>query len=130
MTYILSLGIIVLFSFLGEVLKAIIPLPIPANIYGMILLFLALCFKIIKVERINTVAHYLISIMLMFFIMPAVSIMDSFNLIKDNLISILIAIIVPTIAVVVVSALVTQWIEKISCKKEKKEDIKLLGNGK
>ena len=114
---------------LHGVLKVIIPLPIPANIYGMMLLFLALCLKIIKIESINTVAQYLISIMLMFFIMPAVSIMDSFDLIKDNLISILITIVVPTIAVVIVSGLVTQWIEKITMKKEEKEEIKLLGDG-
>lgn len=114
MQYVVSFGIILLFSFLGEILKAVIPLPIPASIYGMVLLFLALEFKIVKLEKINTVAHYLISIMLIFFIMPAVSIMDSFDLLRENLIPILIAIIIPTIIVVIVTGRVTQRIEKIS----------------
>lgn len=120
MEYIVSLGIIIFFSLLGEILKAIIPLPIPASIYGMILLFLALQFKIVKIEKINSVAQYLISIMLIFFIMPAVSIMDSFNLLTENFIPILIAIILPAILVVIVTGLVTQSVESLSNKLRKK----------
>lgn len=120
MEYVISLGIILLFSLLGEILKAIIPLPIPASIYGMVLLFLALQFKIVKIEKIGNVAQYLISIMLIFFIMPAVSIMDSFSLLTENLIPILIAIIVPTILVVIITGSVTQSVEKISKKWNKK----------
>lgn len=113
MDYIVSLGIILFFSLFGEILKFIIPLPIPASIYGMLLLFLSLEFKIIKIEKINKVAHYLISIMLVFFIMPAVSIMDSFDLLTNNLIPILISIIVPTILVIVVTGRTTQRLEKV-----------------
>lgn len=120
MEHAVGLGIILLFSFIGEVLKSVLPFPIPASIYGMILLFLALQFKIVKLEKINNVAHYLIGIMLIFFIMPAVSIMDSFGLIRDNLIPILVAIVVPTIVVVIVTGRVTQRVEKI-CEKVKKK---------
>lgn len=121
MKHIFSLGLILLFCLLGEVLKAILPFLIPASIYGMVLLFLALELKIIKLEQISGVAHYLISIMLIFFIMPAVSIMDSFSLIKNHVFKILIAIIIPTILVVIVTGLVTQKIEKISKKHHKEE---------
>ena len=112
MEIVTSFGMILLFSLLGEILKYIIPLPIPANIYGMILLFLALNFKLVKLEKINTVAQYLITIMLIFFIMPAVSIMDSFDLLTENFITILIDIIIQTILVVISTGLVTQGIEK------------------
>lgn len=118
MKHALGLGIIILFAFIGEIIKSILPFPIPASIYGMILLFLALKFKVIKLEQINKIAHYLIGIMLIFFIMPAVSIMDSFNLIKDNLIQILIAIIIPTILVVIVTGLVTQKVETVYKKRK------------
>lgn len=121
MKHIFSLGIILLFCLLGEILKAILPFSIPASIYGMVLLFLALELKIVKLEQINHLAHYLISIMLIFFIMPAVSIMDSFSLIKSHVFKILIAIILPTILVVIVTGLVTQKVEKLSKKNPKKE---------
>ncbi len=97
------------------------PLPIPASIYGMVLLFISLELKIIKLEQISNVAHYFISIMLIFFIMPAVSIMDSFSLIKNHVFEILIAIIIPTILVVIVTGLVTQKVEKLSMRHQKKE---------
>lgn len=121
MKHIFSLGIILLFCLIGEILKAILPFSIPASIYGMVLLFLALELKIVKLEQINHLAHYLISIMLIFFIMPAVSIMDSFSLIKSHVFKILIAIIIPTILVVIVTGLVTQKVEKLSKKHPKKE---------
>lgn len=121
MKHIFSLGIILLFCLIGEILKAILPFSIPASIYGMVLLFLALELKIIKLDQISSVAHYLISVMLIFFIMPAISIMDSISLIKNHVFKILIAIIIPTILVVVVTGLVTQKIEKISKKHHKEE---------
>lgn len=66
MKYVVSFGIILLFTLLGEILKAIIPLPIPASIYGMVLLFLALQLKFVKIETVNRVAQQLISMMLLF----------------------------------------------------------------
>lgn len=120
MEHVMSLGIILLFSLLGEILKNVVPLPIPASIYGMLLLFLSLQFKIIKVEKINNVAQYLISIMLIFFIIPAVSIMDSFDLLTESLIPILVIIILPTIVVVIITGRVTQRVETILENRKKK----------
>ena len=48
MKYIRQFLIILLISFLGELLKYIIPLSVPASIYGMVLMFLALELKILK----------------------------------------------------------------------------------
>jgi len=42
MKYIRQFAIIMLFSFLGELCHLVIPIPIPASIYGMVLLFLSL----------------------------------------------------------------------------------------
>lgn len=66
MKFVKQLMIILLFSFIGELLNSIIPLSIPASIYGMILLFIALATKIIKLEQIEDTAEYLLSIMLIF----------------------------------------------------------------
>ena len=46
MKYLKQIALIVLFSFLGEVCRAVIPLPVPASIYGMVLMFAALSLKI------------------------------------------------------------------------------------
>ena len=47
MKWMKQFGIILLVSFVGEVLEKWIPLPIPASIYGIILLFLCLKLRII-----------------------------------------------------------------------------------
>lgn len=116
MKYVVSFGIILLFTLLGEILKAIIPLPIPASIYGMVLLFLALQLKFVKIETVNRVAQQLISMMLLFFVIPAVSIMDSFSLLAENLVSLVIVTIVTTMLVVVVTGRVTQRMERLTRK--------------
>ena len=45
MKYLKQFGIILVISFVGEILNYLIPLPIPAGIYGIIILFFALMFK-------------------------------------------------------------------------------------
>ena len=42
--------VIMAVSFVGEILHAVLPLPIPASVYGLILLLLALRFGIVKLE--------------------------------------------------------------------------------
>ena len=57
MKYVRQFLIILFISFLGELLKHIIPLSVPASIYGMLLLFLALEFKILKVSDIKETSN-------------------------------------------------------------------------
>ena len=70
MKYVRQFMIILFLSFLGELLKYMIPISIPARIYGMILLFLALEFKILKVSDIKETSNFLIEIMPLMFVMP------------------------------------------------------------
>lgn len=76
MKYLKQILIIMLFVFLGEVLGYFIPLPIAGSIYGLILLFVALCVGIVKLEWVADVADWLHSIMGLFFIAPAVAVID------------------------------------------------------
>lgn len=76
MKYLFQICIIMFFVFLGEILGAIIPLPIAGSIYGLVLLFFALVFGIVKLEWVADVADWLHSIMGLFFVAPAVAIID------------------------------------------------------
>ena len=84
MNYIFQLALIFGVSFVGEVLNVLLPFPIPASVYGLIILFLLLCTKIVKVEQIETVSGFMISIMPIFFIEPTVGIMNSYGLVKGK----------------------------------------------
>lgn len=129
MKYLKQLSIILLFSFIGELLNKLIPLPIPASIYGMILLFLALSLKIVKLEQVSETADFMFSIMLVLFVPAAVGIMDAFFQYKSYILPILLIIVVSTFVVMLVTASTSQFIAKLpffSKKEEKKEEKKLL----
>jgi len=114
-----ELMIILFFSFIGELLNYLIPLPIPASIYGMVLLFISLATKIIKLEQVEETAEFLLSIMLIFFVPASVGIMDTFFAYKSSMMSIVIIVIISTIVVMATTGLVSQFIIKLTNKKAK-----------
>lgn len=121
MNYIFQLSIIFGISFIGEVLNALLPLPVPASVYGLVILFVLLCTKIIKLEQVETVSEYMMAIMPMFFIEPTVGIMKSFDIIRGNVFSLFAASFLSFAAVVAVTGLVSQSIIRFGKKKKEKE---------
>lgn len=125
MKYVLQFLIIIAFSFVGELLHAFIPLPIPASIYGIVLLFLALEFKWLKVRDIRETSGFLIAVMPVMFIPAAVGLMDSWHAIADKWVSYVVVTVVSTFIVMAIAGWVTQGMirhGKIQTAKEGKEE--------
>ena len=76
MKYLKQFGIILAISFIGEILNAVLPLPIPAGIYGIVLLFILLETKVVKLEAVRETGNLLIDIMPVMLVPPAVELMD------------------------------------------------------
>lgn len=76
LTIIIQIGFIHLFLFLGAVLKSLLPLPIPASMFGLVLLLLALSLKIVKLEWVEQGGNWLLAELLLFFIPSAVGIVN------------------------------------------------------
>ncbi len=108
MKYIKQFAVIALITFLGECLNFLLPLPVPASIYGMILLFLSLQTGILKLEQIEETADLLLNVMPIFFISPTVSLMSGMTVLKDSLAGVLVICLVSTIIVMAVTGLVSQ----------------------
>lgn len=108
MKFIFQFLIIMAFAFAGELLHHFIPLPIPASIYGIVLLYIALELKLVKVKDIKETSSFLISIMPIMFLPPAVGIVQSWSLIKDLWLPCAVVIVVSTVVVMAVSGRVTQ----------------------
>lgn len=108
MKYLTQFFWILLFCALGEVLAAVIPFPIPAAIYGLVLLFLALSLKIIRLEQVSNTAKFLIRVMGVFFVSPVVNILAYWGVIAPNVGAICVIILVTTVLVFAVSGLVTK----------------------
>ena len=112
MKYIKQVLIILAFTALGELLSRLIPFPIPAAIYGIVLMLIALGTGILKTEQVKETSGFLISIMPVLYVPVCVRILEYWGLISSNLAAILTITVVSTWLVFAVSALVTQRLLK------------------
>lgn len=101
---------ILLFSFLGEALRALLPLPVPASIYGLVLLFAALELGILKLSAVQETGKFLIEIMPVLFIPAGAGLIDSWDALRPMCIPVIVIMIVSTVIVMVVSGSVTQFV--------------------
>ena len=108
MKYIRQFVIILFISFIGEALKYVLPLPIPASIYGLVLMFVLLETKVLKVEAVQDAGKFLIEIMPMMFIPAGVGLLNAWDTLKPVLIPIIVILFVSTIVVMGVSGNVSQ----------------------
>ena len=110
MKFLRQFMIILLLSFLGEVIKMFIPLPIPASVYGLVLMLLCLVTGILKTSQVKEAAFFLIEIMPVMFIPAAAGLIDSWKVLQPLLLPILVITVVITIFVMVVTGKVAQMI--------------------
>lgn len=120
MKYIHQFGLILAISFLGEVLKSLIPLPIPASIYGLILMLLALYFKIFPLDSVKESGELLIDIMPLMFIPAGVGLLESWDKLGSIWVPVLIITAVSTVFVMVVTGYVTQFVIAVINKRKQK----------
>lgn len=112
MKYLPQFCIILGFTLAGEVLQRIIPLPIPAAVYGLVLLFLALCLKLVKVTQVKDAGSFLTSLLPLLFVSPTVGILDCWTLIQPRILTIALLLIASTCLVFGIGGLVTQALGK------------------
>lgn len=105
-------GIIFGICVAGEVLHVVTRLPVPGNVFGMIILFLLLYFKVIKKQQIRRVSRFLIGNMAFFFIPSGVAIIAYFDDIRHVLVPYLLIILLTTIIVLAVTGRFAQWMQR------------------
>ncbi len=120
MKYIKQFILILAISFAGELLKYLLPLPVPASIYGMVLMFLALLTGVIKLEHVRETGKFLIEIMPLMFIPAGVGLMSSWSTLKPLLLPVAVITVVTIITVMVASGHTAQFILKREEKREGK----------
>ena len=121
MKYVKQFVIIIAISFIGEFLKYVLPLPVPASIYGMVLMFVALLTGVLKLDDVKDTAKFLIEIMPLMFIPAGVGLMVSWNTLKPLLIPVAIITVVTIITVMIVSGHTAQFVLKRQKKGGKKD---------
>ena len=110
MKFVKQFGIILVISLIGELLNYLIPLPIPASIYGLVLMLGCLQLHVIPLSEVKETSVFLIEIMPLMFIPAAVGLITSFDILKAHLIAYLLITVVSTFLVMAVSGHVTQLV--------------------
>ncbi|MCT4586080.1 MAG: CidA/LrgA family protein [Peptostreptococcaceae bacterium] len=85
-------------------------IPLPSGLIGMILLFLILKTKLLKVEFFNDLSDFMLKNLAFFFIPPGVMILKSLDIIKANIIPLSVIILISTIIVMALTSLVVQFL--------------------
>lgn len=119
MKYLQQFSIILFISFLGEMLRAMIPLPIPASVYGLVLMLLALCTGILQLKHVRETAGFLIEIMPVMFIPAAVGLLDSWSALQPIWIPVILITILTTVIVMAATGRMTQYMIRRAQKKER-----------
>lgn len=112
MKYLSQFLIILGFTLAGEALQLLIPVSIPASVYGVVLLFLALCFGLVKVEQVKEVGGFLTSILPILFVSPTVGIVEHWGLIAPNILPICLLLAATTVLTFGISGRIAQGLSR------------------
>lgn len=120
MKYLKQFLIIILVSCIGELLYYLLPLPIPATIYGLVIMLSLLILKIVPLNAVKETAEFLIEIMPVMFIPAGVGLIVYWPQLQKILIPVCVIIVVSSVLVMLVTGKVTDFF--IQNKKQKGAD--------
>lgn len=103
MKYIKECAVIFGVTLIGELLNHILPLPVPAGVYGLFLLLILLCGRVIKLKDIEATGNFLLDIMPLLFIPASVGLMESYREIQSFWLPLVVICVVSTIVVMAVT---------------------------
>ncbi len=112
MKYLKQIFWILFISLLGELFGRLLPLPIPASVYGILLMLLALKTGILKLSQVEDAADFFLEIMPVLFVPAGVGLLTVGEKLLSNLIPFLVLTLLSTVIVMAVTGMVSQWILK------------------
>ncbi len=122
MRYICQFLIILSVSFIGEMLNYFIPLPIPASIYGLLLMLLLLCARVIKLCQIEKTADFLLEIMPLMFIPGGVGLVTAWADLKPIIVPVSVILVAVTVIVMAVTGKTCELVMRTDRKRGKKNE--------
>ena len=121
-----QIGLLFGVCLLGQAISAFLPIPFPGSVLSMIILFLLLFFRIIRVDHIQQKADFLLKNMSFFFIPAGIGILSSFDLIRSSLLPLIIVIVVTTILTFGATALTVQGVIALQDRHAKTKRAKMM----
>lgn len=85
-------------TLVGEWLNVLLPLPVPAGVYGLFLMQILLCTGVLKLRQVEATGNFLLDIMPVMFVPAAAGLTDSFKQLQP--------VLVPVVGICVISTLI------------------------
>ncbi len=89
LNYIISFALIMLALTIGNLIQEWLELSVPGSVLGMLILFFAMAFGLVKVQWVQPGASLFIRFMVFLFVPISVGLMDHFDMLLDNALPIL-----------------------------------------
>lgn len=124
MKFVKQLAIILAVSLIAEVLEYLIPLPVAASMYGLVLMLLGLVTKVIPLEKVEGAADFLVDILPILFVPPTVGIMANIEALKEMLLPLCVISILTTVLIMAVTGRTAQGIMRKSKNKQNRGAVK------
>ncbi|MGL5676075.1 MAG: CidA/LrgA family protein [Cellulosilyticaceae bacterium] len=121
MTILLELSVVFAICLTGEWLAMLLPIPMPASILSMGILFIAFLLRWLKVESVEQVSQFLLKNMAFFFIPAGVGILEYYELLKANMIPFILICILSTVLTFAATAYTVQLVIQLQTRKEQKD---------
>ena len=106
--YIFQFARITAFCLAGEVLAVVLPLPIPASVYGLLLMVAALKTGVLKLDQVRETGLFLTGIFPLLFVPAAAGVMELGSRLMNLLLPAVLAIVPITALVMAVTGMVAQ----------------------
>lgn len=119
MKYVRQFWIILLISAVGEALHTLLPLPVPASVYGLVLMLGALMSGVLKLEQVEKTADFLVEIMPLMFIPAGVGLLTSWDVLRPVFVPVTVITVITTVVVMVVTGRVTQFVIRKNSRRQK-----------
>lgn len=119
MKYLRQFSLILAITLVGEVLHYFIPLPIPAGIYGLVLLFVGLLTGLIPLEKVKDAGKFFIQIMPVMFIPAGVGLIAGWDTLRPILLPAVLVTLVTLVTVMLAAGRVSQAVIRRGGKEEK-----------
>lgn len=104
--------IIMAFLILGKVISAYLPVPFPASIIGLILLFIALSTSLVKAEWITLSGDFILKYMALLFIPIGAGLVNYFDLLLSHWLAIVCSLLFTTLFIMLVVGHFFQFLDK------------------
>ncbi|MBU8727149.1 antiholin-like murein hydrolase modulator LrgA [Bacillus pumilus] len=110
--------------FVSNLISMYLPIPMPASVIGLVLLFVLLTTKIVKLEQVEQLGTSLTGLISFLFVPSGISVIQSLGVMQEVGVQVVGVIIIATIMLLAATGLFSQLLMQLSEKPKKRKETK------